>query len=218
MTRTMSGARVRELVGLKQHILEKVLAGIFRHSARCRQRLRSCRSKRASSGRQSPRQWLFTSHRTELARLWRNAGWIHMASDPYFQLVAKGVIILLAVLIDGRVRQHLAGATQRSALLLASRIAALTWFKRHGSVCFLIAFAMSGSSKMQTVRLNSCNWLQSGASGDVSRKLMNLFSLNNCGHIASKSRVSILVLWGKRRSIGSKNVQGEPYHKLPIPR
>ena len=41
-----------------------------------------------------------------------NNGFNLLSIDPYFQLVAKGVIILLAVLIDGRVRQHLAGATQ----------------------------------------------------------------------------------------------------------
>ena len=41
-----------------------------------------------------------------------NNGFNLLSIDPYFQLVAKGAIILLAVLIDGRVRQHLAGATQ----------------------------------------------------------------------------------------------------------
>jgi ribose transport system permease protein len=39
-----------------------------------------------------------------------NNGFNLLSIDPYFQLVAKGAIILLAVLIDGRVRQHLAGA------------------------------------------------------------------------------------------------------------
>jgi ribose transport system permease protein len=40
-----------------------------------------------------------------------NNGFNLLAIDPYFQLVAKGAIILLAVLIDGRVRRHLVGGT-----------------------------------------------------------------------------------------------------------
>jgi ribose transport system permease protein len=39
-----------------------------------------------------------------------NNGFNLLSIDPYFQLVAKGAIILLAVLIDSRVRQHLTGA------------------------------------------------------------------------------------------------------------
>lgn len=37
-----------------------------------------------------------------------NNGFNLLSIDPYFQLVAKGAIILLAVLLDDRVRQHLA--------------------------------------------------------------------------------------------------------------
>jgi ribose transport system permease protein len=40
-----------------------------------------------------------------------NNGFNLLAIDPYFQLVAKGAIILLAVLIDDRVRRHLVGGT-----------------------------------------------------------------------------------------------------------
>ena len=39
-----------------------------------------------------------------------NNGFNLLSVDPYFQLVAKGVIIILAVLLDTRLREHLAGA------------------------------------------------------------------------------------------------------------
>ena len=38
-----------------------------------------------------------------------NNGFNLLSVDPYFQLVAKGVIIILAVLLDTRLREHLAG-------------------------------------------------------------------------------------------------------------